>query len=144
MVFLDFCAAVMRNRHLARPWLKVMARGCEIAQTDQDWARTCSSYFGGLEVRPPAILGEVWLRSIADALLAWQRLLSGASNAGSSDHALSAADLLQWQTAVAQSMVSDPRWHMRWTLDVQRRWARVLQTAARGARDRRAEGLLAG
>jgi len=143
MVFLDFCAAVMRNRHFARPWLKVMARGCELAQTDEEFAVTSSSYFGGLEVRPTAILGQVWLRSLQEALLAWPRLISGTADAAARRHRASPAELLEWQAALARSMLSDPLWHMRWTLDIQARWARVLETAAGGARDRRAEGLLA-
>ena len=142
MVFLDFCAAVMRNRHFARPWLKVMARGCEVAQADEGFARTSSSYFGGLEVRPLAILGQVWLRSMEEALLAWPRMLSAASEDRDRPRETSPADLLEWQTALASSMLSDPVWHLRWTLDVQQRWARVLETASSGARDRRAEGLL--
>ena len=31
MTFLDLCAATLRNRHLAQPWLKALARGCELA-----------------------------------------------------------------------------------------------------------------
>jgi geranylgeranyl reductase family protein len=142
MVFLDFCAAVMRNRHLARHWLNVMARGCEIAQNDPEWARTCSSYFGGLEVRPLAILGQVWLRSMEEALLALPRLMAGASAGAERPQEVSPVDLLEWHAALTRSMLGDPLWHMRWALDIQSRWARVLKTLESGARDRRAEGLL--
>jgi hypothetical protein len=120
-----------------------MARGCELAQTDEEFAVTSSSYFGGLEIRPTAILGQVWLRSLREALLAWPRLISGTSDEADRRHRASPAELLEWQAALARSMLSDPLWHMRWTLDIQARWARVLETAASGARDRRADGLLA-
>jgi geranylgeranyl reductase family protein len=142
MVFLDFCAAVMRNRHFARPWLRLLARGCEVAQADEAFARTCSTYFGGLEIRPLDILGEVWARSAEEVLLAWPRLLFGATAAPHALQGTTPADLVEWQMALARSMLSDPLWHLRWSLEVQRRWARLLETASSGARDRRAGGLL--
>jgi geranylgeranyl reductase family protein len=142
MVFLDFCAAVMRNRHFARPWLSVMARGCAVAQEDEQFARTCSSWFGGLQVRPLAILGRVWAGMMQETLSAWPALLSRSSTADAAMAAASPADPLEWQAALARSMLSDPLWHLRWTLDVERRWATVLRMVGSGARDRRVEGLL--
>jgi hypothetical protein len=139
MLFLDFCAAVMRNRHFAGPWMNVMARGCDLAQEDEEFARTCSSYFGGLEISPLAILGQVWSRSMEEVALAWPRLLPGSNAARERD--TSPGELVEWQMALARSMVSDPVWHVRWSLDVQRRLARVLESASSGARDRRADGL---
>ncbi len=143
MAFLDFCAAMLRNRHLTGPWLRALARGCQVAQADSGFARTCGSYFGGLEIRPFDILGQVWLRSMEDALLAWPRLLSGARGGGHVLPGTTPADLLAWQTAMARSMLSDPRWHMGWTMDMQRRWSRLLEVAASATADPRAEGLLA-
>jgi hypothetical protein len=119
--------------------MNVMARGCDLAQEDEEFARTCSSYFGGLEISPLAILGQVWTRSMEEVALAWPRLLSGSNAARERD--TSPGELVEWQMALARSMVSDPVWHMRWSLDVQRRLARVLETASSGARDRRADGL---
>ncbi len=77
MLFLAFCAEMLRNRHLSRPWLKALARGCQVAQEDGDFARTSGSYFGGLEIRPLDIIGQVWQRSLVDLLLAWPRFLGG-------------------------------------------------------------------
>jgi hypothetical protein len=76
---------------------------------------------------------------VQDALLAWPRLLGASAPAGR--HETSPLDLLHWQAALARSMLSDPVWHTAWTLDVQSRWARLLQTMKSGARDRRADGL---
>jgi hypothetical protein len=141
MVFLDFCAAVMRNRHLARQWLRVMARGAEMAQSDGEFARICSSYFGGLEIRPFTIMGHAWMGGVREALQAWPRVFAGERGTPTGPQQTSPAEPIQWQAALAQSMLSDPAWHLRWTLDVGHRWSRVLQTASSGARDRRADGV---
>jgi geranylgeranyl reductase family protein len=141
MLFLDFCATVMRNRHFAGPWMRVMARGCDLAEEDEEFARTCSSYFGGLEISPLAILGQVWTRSMEEVALAWPRMLSGSSLDRGRGRDTSPGELLEWQMALGRSLLSDPVWHLQWSLDVQRRWSRVLEMASRDARDRRAEGL---
>jgi hypothetical protein len=132
---------MLRNRHLARPWLKALARGCQVAQEDASFARTCGSYFGGLEIRPFDILGQVWLRSIEDVLLAWPRLLSAATRGDRSEPGTSPSDLIEWQAAMSRSLLSDPMWHLRWTLDMQRQWSRLLETAASADHDPRADGL---
>ena len=142
MVFLDFCALMLRNRNLARPWLKALARGCQLAQADAGFARTSGSYFGGLEIRPFDILGQVWLRAIEDVLLAWPRLLAGRASGDGRPPGTSPADLIDWQVALSRSMLDDPLWHLRWTLDMQRQWARLLQTARGTTRDPRADGVL--
>ena len=61
MVFTDLCAAYMRNTHLARPWLKLLAKGCEVAQRDQEFGRSAGTYFGGLETKPTGIMSTIWL-----------------------------------------------------------------------------------
>jgi flavin-dependent dehydrogenase len=123
MLFLDLCSQMLRNRHLARPLLNVLVRGCQLAQEDGGFARVAGSYFGGLELEPTAILGEVWWRSVQEVLLAWPRL-AAAPAAGRRPSATSPLDLLEWQRALARSLLSDPRWHLRWTLDLQRQWVR--------------------
>jgi hypothetical protein len=143
MVFLDFCAAMLRNRELARPWLRALARGCQVAQADAGFARTCGSYFGGLEIRPFDILGQVWLRALEDVLLAWPRLVSSLARGDSRSPGTSPADLIDWQLGLSRSLLSDPLWHLRWTLDMQRRWSRLVQTAGAATRDPRVDGLLA-
>jgi len=142
MMFLDFCAEMLRNRHLARPWLKALARGCQVAQQDADFAQRCGSYFGGLEIRPFDILGQAWLHAMEDVLLAWPRFLSEIGG-GARELGTSPADLLEWQIALSRSMLSDPRWHLRWTRDMQRQWSRLLEATDGVSRDPRADGLLA-
>jgi geranylgeranyl reductase family protein len=139
MIFLDLCAAVLRNRWLARPWLKALARGCELAQADPDFARTGGSYFGGLDVRPFGILASVWLRVIEDVVLAWPRSLGGFGRGGGS-RPTSVGDLFEWQTAWSRSFLADPLWHTRWTLDVQRKLVSLTSLPVR-ERDPRATGV---
>lgn len=143
MTFLDLCAATLRNRHLARPWLKALARGCELAASDQGFARTGGSYFGGLDVQPFGILGQMWVRIVQDLALAWPRLLRGGGGRGR-PAGTSLGDLVEWQLAWTRSLVSDPLWHARWTADVQRKWLRVLSTSGHTASDPRFAGVADG
>ena len=141
MAFLDLCAAILRNRSLARPWLKALARGCELAQADPEFARTGGSYFGGLDVRPFGILAHLWLRVVEDMVLVWPRLLGGLGRPRDS-RATSVGDLVEWQVAWARSLAADPLWHARWTMDVQRKAVRVLSMLPGAGGDPRAAGLI--
>lgn len=141
MIYLDFCAAALRNRHLARPWLKAFARGCELAQGDAGFTRTVGSFFGGQDVRPFDMLGAVAGRVFEDVMLAWPRFLSGGARRS---HGTSPGDLFEWQAALARSALSDLRWHASWTLDVQRQWMSLLATPRSGPSDPRAGGVLRG
>jgi flavin-dependent dehydrogenase len=139
MLYLDLCAATLRNRHLARPWLKAFARGCELAGSDADFTRTAASFFGGQDVRPFDILGAIGARVCEDIMLAWPRFLSGSARRA---QGTSPGDLIEWQAALARSALSDLRWHASWTIDVQRQWARLLATPRNGPSDPRAGGVL--
>jgi geranylgeranyl reductase family protein len=142
MIYLDLCAAALRNRHLARPWLKAFARGCELAQGDAAFTRTGGSFFGGQEILPFDILGQVGARVLDDVVMAWPRHLSGVSDAARRGRGTSPSDLFDWQSALTRSALSDPIWHLRWTLDVQRQWARLLAASPSGAGDPRVGGVL--
>jgi geranylgeranyl reductase family protein len=141
MVFLDLCAAVLRNRALSGPWLKALARGCELAQADEEFARTGGSYFGGLDVRPAGILSNIWARVAQDLVLTGPRLLGGLGRASGS-RATSVGDLVEWQAAWTRSFVSDPLWHSRWAMDVQRKSLRLASMLQESGDDPRAAGLL--
>ena len=134
MTFLDLCAATFRNRQLAGPWLKVLARGCELASADPDFARTGSSYFGGVDIRPFGIFGQMWVRVVEDLALAWPRSLTGGSTG------TTLTDLVEWQAALWRSWLSEPSWHTRWIADVQRKWLRMLPTSL-GGEDPRLSGV---
>jgi geranylgeranyl reductase family protein len=135
MRFLSMAATMLRDEHFARPWLKAFARGCEMAEQDEDFARTSGSFFGGIEIRPLGIIAQVWARSAEDALLAWPRFFSG-----SRARSTSPADLLEWQTAAARSALSDPLAHLRWADELRKQWAGLLASGQRG--DPRASGVL--
>jgi geranylgeranyl reductase family protein len=143
MLYLDFTAGALRNRHLARPWLKAFARGCELAQGDARFTRTVASFFGGQDVRGYDILGAIAARVLEDVLLTWPRFFSALAGTRPPSRATSPADLLEWQWALSRSALSDPRWHAAWMIDMQRQWTRLLATPRAGASDPRAGGLLA-
>jgi geranylgeranyl reductase family protein len=137
MLFQDLSVVMVSNRHLAGPWLKALARGYQMAQWDSSFARVSGSYFGGLEPRPAAILRQLWGRTMQDVLLAWPRFAATLA-ADSSSQATTPRDLLEWQSAMARSMLRDPRWHARWMLDVQRHWVRFLLALRRHGETRSA------
>jgi geranylgeranyl reductase family protein len=140
--FLDFCAAMLRNQHLARPWLKAFARGCELAEQEPDFARVAGSFFGGLEIRPFAILAQVWSRTARDLIPLPKAVSRNYSRDEPVMKRASASDLLAWQLALSRSALSDPLWHSRWWIDTQRRWACVLADGLRRREDPRSAGLL--
>jgi hypothetical protein len=135
--FLDFLAAVLRNRELARPWLQALRRGCELANADAGFAATAGSYFGGLDVRPGGIMSMVWSRILGDLMLSAPRTLFGLA-AGSHKRATTLVDLAAWQLAWWRSMSRDPIWHLRWMLDVQRKAMRESTRMTGGSDPRRA------
>jgi menaquinone-9 beta-reductase len=126
MIFLDLCAATFRNRHLAEAWLRALARGCELASGDPEFARTGSSYFGGVDVRPFGILGQMWVRVVEDLALVWLR----SSRSPGTETTLT--DVVEWQGGLLRSLLSDPLWHARWLADLQRKWLRLLSSTLRG------------
>ena len=59
MLFLDFCAASMRNWHFREFWMRSALRGSERAMVDGDFARIAGAGFGGLNVHPLGILRQI-------------------------------------------------------------------------------------
>lgn len=141
MMFLDLCAATLRNRYLARPWLKALGRGCDLAQRDPTFALAGGSYFGGLHVQPYGILAHLWTGIAKDLVLVWPRLLTGFAR-GEAPGTFALGDLLEWQVAWSRSFIADPFWHTRWAQEVQRKALRVLSSLDPTQRDPRAAGLL--
>jgi geranylgeranyl reductase family protein len=119
MRFLVTCASTLRNPHLARPWLDALARGCEMAQADETFAREASAYFGGQNVRPTRVMSAIIAAVVRDMILAWPRtILPGAGRS----RGTTLTDLMAWQAAWARSLFADPVWHLRWSMEVQRKW----------------------
>lgn len=140
MVFMDLVASLMRNRRLAKPWLKLMARGCEMAQTDGEFGRVAGSYFGGLDVRPAGILSQIWLKMAQELVLLFPRGLAAPSKGGT-EVWRSLVELAEWQVAWTRSLVEEPVWTAGWLGDVQRKWLRAAAMTTRNP-DPRAAGLV--
>ena len=143
MVFVDFCAAVMRNWHFREPWLRAVARGCEVAQQDLEFARTAGACFGGLEINPYSVVGEMWQKTVSELLNLFPRgLLSLIENKPSPLFA-AARDWLSWQAGWWESITDDPVWHLNWQTDLQVKGLRAisLMYELKGG-DPRARGLV--
>ncbi len=138
MCYLDYCACLMRNRHLREFWLTVVRRGCELAMRDKNFARLGGAPFGGIEVRPLDIVLQMWVKSAGQLAEDSGRFatdfLSGKTGAMST----AIADVGRWQTAWWSSVVEDPAWHSRWMADVTRKWLRLYKTTK--LRDPRTKG----
>ena len=116
MLFLDLCAAMMRNWHFRDFWLRATSRGFDEARLDPDFARVSGAGFGGLNVRPLAIVEQVWTRIFAHVGSGGSRaivdLMNGRAGAGLS------GDLAAWERGWRQSLTADPAWHFSWMADV--------------------------
>jgi len=127
MLFVDLVACWMRNRRMARPWLALLARGCELAESDREWSRTAGGWFGGLEVDPRGIMFHIWCKVAGELALTLQPALG--------------RDLAGWQAAWLGSMIHDPVWTLGWLADLQRKWLRVAAQLMTAHADPRAAGL---
>lgn len=137
MRFLAACATTLRNPHLAGPWLDTLARGCQIAQADPTFAREASAYFGGQDLRPSSVLTVIAAAVLRDLILAWPRMMSSLARRS---RGTSLTDLVAWQSAWARSLLADPVWHMRWAMEVQRKWVGLISNGLSSAGDPRTIG----
>jgi geranylgeranyl reductase family protein len=128
MNFLGLCAASMRNWHFREFWLRATLRGFDEATRDPDFARVSGSAFGGLDVRPLAIVEQVWAKIFAyvgrGGAAAIGDLLGGRAGAGGG----LAGDLLALERGWRASLAEDPRWHFSWLADVTKAAARAQAT----------------
>jgi len=126
--YVDFCAAIMRNRFLRDFWLRVVARGCQSAREDPAFARVGGAAFGGLDVQPVNILSHLWAKLIEETSAGSGRLLlDGLSGRGFSSVPWF-ADVWAFSEGWWRSAFDDPAWHATWTADVMRKWLLVAGT----------------
>jgi geranylgeranyl reductase family protein len=134
MLFLDLCAAMMRNWHFRDFWLRATSRGFDEARLDPEFARVSGAGFGGLNLRPLAIVEQVWTRIIAHVGSGGSRaivdLLNGRAGAGLS------GDLAAWERGWRQSLTDDPAWHFSWMGDVVKKAVMVQPTLWAGGAPR--------
>jgi hypothetical protein len=136
-IYVDLCAALMRNRCFRDSWLKMLARGCRLAQKDADFARVVGATFGGLKIEPFEIISRIWMKTLGE-LNPWLGLIAG----DGSSLSMAFGDLLGWQVSFWQSLVENPVWHLEWTSDIVEKWGRFISIFSVRAQDPRAEGLL--
>ena len=142
MIFLDLCAATMRNERMGACWLKAMVRGCELAQRDSNFGRTTGAYFGGLEINPTGILSEVWRNMLSDLATLGPRSLSALLASEPSPLFSAVGAIIEWQMSWWKSALEDPIWHASWAMDLERKWLRFLSVINETRMDPRAKGLL--
>jgi menaquinone-9 beta-reductase len=141
MIFVDLCAATLRNRHYWGSWKRALVRGCRIAQSDKTFAATAGACFGGLEVKPMGILSAVW-RKTAEELIAIgpkSALELATGKIGTAASALSEGT--GWMTDSWKSLWDDPYWHTSWALDIQGKWLHALALMSKGQTDPRIKGV---
>jgi menaquinone-9 beta-reductase len=128
MLYLDFCATVMRNWHFREFWLRATRRGFEEAKTDPDFARVAGSTFGGLNVQPLATVEQIWSRIFGyvgdGGVQALGNLLAGR---GRGANGLT-GDLCALERGWRGSLNHDPGWHLSWLADVAKKAARLHPT----------------
>jgi len=142
MIFVDLCAATLRNPHYWGSWKKALVRGCALAQNDTQFAAKVGACFGGLEVNPAGILAEVWEKT-AESLMAIGpngvlALMTG--NIGTATSAVEEG--AGWLTDSWKSLYRDFWWHAGWAMDVQRKWLRALSVMSKGETDPRIRGVI--
>jgi flavin-dependent dehydrogenase len=143
MIFVDLCAAALRNPHYWNSWKKALERGCAMAQRDSKFAATAGACFGGLEVNPSGILAEMWMKT-AESLLGVGSNTKLAATSGEriDGVALKLREMAGWIGDSWVSMLEDPFWHIGWTKDVQRKWVRAVSIMSQKLPDPRIKGVV--
>ncbi len=139
MTYLDFVACIMRNRHFGEFWLGVVARGCEMAMRDRNFAGKGGAAFGGLDVRPLDIVSRMWAKSLGHITSEGSRVMSEMAR-GRFTPIGGVLDVGRWYTAWWSSLAEDPKWHAAWMAEVTRKWIGLLGTMR--LKDPRAKGLV--
>lgn len=121
MRYLDLCATIMRNRHYREFWMRAVTRGFDEAAADPSFARVAGASFGGPDVRPLSILGQVWSKVLAHIGGGSAEMLSDFLSGRPPRPADWISDLAAWQRGWWRSLVDDPLWHAAWTADVVRK-----------------------
>jgi geranylgeranyl reductase family protein len=141
MIFLDLCAATLRNEHYWGSWRRALERGCDLAQNDASFARTAGACFGGLEVSPPGILGEIWLKSAESLFAIGPQSVLEFINGKTGSSAFTFQESAGWLADSWKSLLHDPLWHMGWAMDVQKKWMHALSVMGKGTADPRIQGV---
>jgi geranylgeranyl reductase family protein len=128
MLYLDLCAALLRNWHFREFWLRAGMRGFAEASANPVFARVAGSTFGGLEVRPSLILAQVWSRIFGDLSEGGVQMFLGFLNGRFDRPARLSGDFGAWQRGWWRSLIDDPLWTASWLADVAKKATRVQAT----------------
>lgn len=142
MIFVDLCAATLRNPHYWGSWKKALIRGCAIAQRDKAFAETAGACFGGLSVNPTGILAEVWKKTAENLMAAGPASVMDLANGRFGSAAAAFAEGAGWMFDSLKSITDDPYWHTRWALDVQGKWIHAIARMSKGETDPRLNGVV--
>jgi flavin-dependent dehydrogenase len=137
MIFVDLCAATLRNPYYWGSWKKALEKGCRMAQRDSKFAATAGSCFGGLEVNPSGILAEMWIKTAETLLGVGPRTMLEAMDGRVNGVALELQEMGGWIGDSWVSLFKDPFWHVGWTIDIQRKWVRALSILSKRLPDPR-------
>lgn len=141
MIFVDLCAATLRNRHYWGSWKQALVRGCALARKDTKFAATAGACFGGLEVNPAGILAEVWMKTAESLMVSGPKGILALMTGNTATATSAIEEAAGWLTDSLRSLCHDPFWHTRWTMDVQGKWAHALSVMSRGGTDSRIRGV---
>ena len=142
MIFVDLCAATLRNPHYWQSWKKALVRGCALAQNDRKFAATAGACFGGLEVNPSGILAELWVKLVESLMGIGPQSVLALMNGKTDGGALTLQETAGWISDSWQSLWHDPFWHAGWSMDVQRKWAHALAIMSKRLPDPRITGVI--
>jgi geranylgeranyl reductase family protein len=141
MLYLCLCAQIMRNWHFRKFWWRSTLRGFEKAQVEPDFARVAGSAFGGLNLQPQAIVGQIWSSIFAHLAQGGPQAIGDLMSGRGFRASGLAGDLASWEEAWRSSLKDDAAWHFSWLADVAKALARALPSIA-GARNPRVAGPL--
>lgn len=142
MIFVDLCAAILRNPHYWGSWKRALERGCAFAQKDSKFAATSAACFGGLEVNPSGILAEMWVKTAESLLGIGLKSMLEIADGRVNSVALSLQEMAGFMNNSCVSLLNDPFWHVGWTMDVQRKSVRALSIVSKRLQDPRIKGVV--
>ena len=128
MLYLDLCAALLRNWHFREFWLRTGLRGFAQARADPAFARVAGCTFGGLELRPSNILAQVWFRIFGDISEGGAHMFLGFLHGRFDKPARLIGDFGAWQRGWWRSLIDDPLWTASWLADVTKKSANIQAT----------------
>jgi hypothetical protein len=141
MIFVDLCAATLRNPYYWGSWKRALERGCAFAQKDSKFAATSGACFGGLEVNPSGILAEIWVKTAESLFGTGLKSMLEVTDGQVNGVALTLQEIAGWMNDSWVSLLNDPFWHVGWTMDVQRKWVRALSIVSKRLQDPRIKGV---